>query len=165
MSLLSSPRSLLVLAVVVIAGLAIPAASIASGPVISENNDTTPQFIEQWGDCPGFTIDATYMADRRNEDFYDAQGNLVLERRHVQFSGVLYNESDPSRSLTYTGDFTLTFDDVANTLTVTGLNDHVIVPGQGVVHLTAGLTVMYPDGGVVEHGPNGDVTKLCTALA
>jgi hypothetical protein len=27
------------------------------------------------------------MAQRRNEDFLDAQGNLVLERRHVDFTG------------------------------------------------------------------------------
>jgi len=164
MSLLSSPRSLLALAAVAIAGLALPAASLASGPVISENNDTTPQFIEEWGDCPTYTVDATYMANRRNEDFYDSNGTLVLERRHVQYSGVLYNESDPSRSVAYTGDFTLTFDFVANTLTITGLNDHVTVPGQGVIHLTAGLTVLYPDT-VVEHGPNGDMTTLCGALA
>ena len=164
MCLFSTPRSLLVLAALVVASLVIPAASVAKGPVISENDDTTPQSILEWGDCPTFIVDATYMADRRNEDFSDAQGNLVLERRHVSYTGVLYNDSNPSKSLPYSGDFTLTFDFIAGTVKNSGLVDHVIVPGQGVINVTAGLFLAGPDF-TVEHGPSGDLTKLCAALS
>ena len=164
MSLLSSPRSFLAIATVAIAWLAVPAASLASGPVVWENDDTSPQTIIEWADCPTFTIDATFMAQRRNEDFYDAQGNLALERRHVDFTGTLYNESEPARVVPYEGHFTLTFDFAANSLTLTGLNTHVIVPGSGVINLTAGITEFTPTD-AIEHGPNGDLTELCAALA
>lgn len=164
MSLLGTPRSFVVLAAVALIALIGAAAASASGPVISENNDTTPQSIIEWADCPGFMIDATYMADRRNEDFFDSQGNLLLERRHVSFTGVLYNDSDPSKSLSYSGDFTLTFDNAKGTFSQTGLATHVIVPGQGVINLTAGLFLATPDY-VVERGPSGDLTKLCAALS
>ena len=163
MSLLNSPRSLLAVAAVAIGALLVPAVSVASGPVIWENDDTTPQTIVEWGDCPGFIIDATYMANRRNEDLYDAQGNLVLERRHIQYSGVLYNDSDPSKSVPYEGHFDLIFDFVAGTVKNTGLVGHVTLPGQGVINLTAGLFFAGPDF-VVEHGPSGDMTQLCAAL-
>lgn len=164
MSLLSSTRSLLALAAVAIAALVVPATSLAKGPVIWQNNDTTPQSITEWGDCPSYMIDATYMANRRNEDFYDANGNLVLERRHIDYSGVLYNDSDPSKSLPYEGHFDLILDFVAGTVKNTGLVGHVIVPGQGVINLTAGLFYAGPDF-VIQHGPNGDLTQLCAALA
>ena len=164
MSLLGTPRSLFALAVVGLIALVTAAASTAGGPVITENNDTTPQTIIEWADCPTYVIDATYMANRRNEDFYDSQGNLVLERRHISYTGMLYNESDPSKSLPYEGDFILTFDFVAGTVKNSGLVGHVTVPGQGVINLTAGLFLAGPNY-VVEHGPNGDVTQLCAALA
>lgn len=164
MSLLGTPRSFFAVAAVALGALVAAGAASASGPVISENNDTTPQSIIEWGDCPGFIIDATFMADRRNEDFYDSQGNLVLERRHVSFTGTLYNDSDPSRSLPYSGDFTRTFDFVNGTFTQTGLGTHVIVPGAGVINLSAGLFLATPDS-VVQHGPDGDLTQLCAALS
>lgn len=163
MSLLGSTRSHLAVAVITIASLAVPAAAQASGPVISENNDTTPQSIIEWGDCPTYTIDATYMANRRNEDFYDANGNLVLERRHISYTGTLYNHSDPSRSIPYEGTFTLTIDFAAGTVKNSGLG-HVIVHGEGVIWLNAGYFLATPDS-VVQHGPSGDMTQLCAALA
>lgn len=164
MSLPGSMRSRLAVAAVAIASLAAPAAAHASGPVISENNDTTPQSIIEWADCPAYMIDATYMANRRNEDFYDANGNLVLERRHISFTGVLYNDSDPSKSVPYEGHFDLIFDFAAGTVKNTGLVTHVIVPGQGVINLTAGLFYAGP-GFAIEHGPSGDLTQLCGYLS
>jgi hypothetical protein len=158
-------RTLLaVAATIAVAALTVPAAALSSGPVISYNNDTTPQTIEEWADCPTFTVDATFMAQRRNEDFYDAAGNLTLERRHVDFTGTLYNRSNPAGALPYEGHFTLTFDFTANTLTLTGLVTHVIVPGSGVINLTTGITIYTPTD-VIEHGPSGDLTELCAAPA
>lgn len=155
---------LALVAVAASAALAVPAASRAAGPVISSNDDTTPQTIQEWGDCPTFTIDATYMAQRRNEDFYDAQGNLVFERRHIDFTGTLYNESNPLAAVPYEGHFTLTFDFTTGTVTNKGLVTHVIVPGSGVINLAAGSATFTPTDAIV-HGPDGDLTQLCAALA
>ncbi len=161
-SLLKPPA---VAAIAAAAALAVPAATRAGGPTITYDNDTTPQTIVDWGDCPSFQIDATFMAQRRNEDFYDDQGNLVLERRHVDFSGTLYNAAEPSHALTYEGHFTRTLDVGGQRLTITGLMAHVIVPGSGPVLLAAGeLSIDFADGGVVTHGPDGDLTALCAAL-
>ena len=157
-------RTLLTLAATfAIAALTVPAAALADGPVISHNNDATPQTIQEWGDCPTFTIDATFMAQRRNEDFYDPQGNLVFERRHIDFTGTLYNESSPLRAVPYEGHFTLTFDFTTGTVTNKGLVTHVIVPGSGVINLTAGSATFTPTDAIV-HGPDGDLTQLCAAL-
>ena len=145
------------------AALIVPAASRAAGPVIWTNDDQTPQSIVDWGDCPTFTIDSTFMAQRRNEDFYDDQGNLVFERRHIDFTGSLYNESNPLGALPYEGHFTLTFDFTNGTVTNRGLVTHVIVPGSGVINLTAGSATFTPTDAIV-HGPNGDLTELCAAL-
>jgi hypothetical protein len=152
-------------ALVAAVALATPFAARAGGPVISYDNDPTAQSIDDWGDCAGFQIDATFMADRRNEDFLDTDGNLVLERRHVSFTGTLYNHDRPSNSVTYTGDFTLTLDVGAGTLKFSGLRMRVVVPGSGVIGLDAGLAVIgLGTGEVVKHGPNGDLTRICAVL-
>ena len=156
---------LLLIATAVTLGVA-PALASASGPVITFDNDTAPQTIIDWGDCHGFRIDATFMAQRRNENFLDAQGNLILQRRHVDFSGTLYNAANPSHALPYAGHFTRTLDIAASTLTFNGLLAHVIVPGSGVMLLAAGdLSIDLASGDVVTHGPNGDLTALCAALS
>jgi hypothetical protein len=150
-----------------IATLSATAAS-AGGPVITFANDPSPQTIIDWGDCPTFRIDATFMAERRNETFYDDVGNPVLQRRHVSFTGTLYNATDPSKSVTYSGDFTRTHDYAANTVRITGLNTHVIVPGSGVIYQVSGEFVIDLESGdnLVSHGPDGsDLTQLCKALA
>src|SRR6266404_4028289 len=133
------------------------AAAVAGGPVITFNNDPSPRTITDWGDCPTFQIDALFMAQRRNETFYDADGNPVLQRRHVSFTGTLYNANDPSKSVTYTGDFTRTLDYAANTVRITGLSTHVVVPGSGVIFQVSGTFVIDLETGnnVVSHGPDG----------
>jgi hypothetical protein len=155
-----------VVAVAAAGALAGPAATLASGPVITYDNDTTPLTIEDWGDCPGFQINATFMAQRRNEDFLDAQGNLILERRHVDFTGTLYNAAEPSHALDYEGHFTRTLNLSQGRLTINGLMAHVIVPGSGAILLAAGdLSVDLDSGDVVRHGPDGDLDALCAALS
>jgi hypothetical protein len=146
--------------------LALASSATAAGPVITFNNDPGPRTIVDWGDCPTFQINATFMAQRRNETFYDNAGNPVLQRRHVSYTGTLYNPATPRNSVTYSGDFTRTTDYTTNTLTITGLSAHVVLPHQGVVLLGAGqLTVDLVSGDTVSHGPTGDLTQLCSVLA
>lgn len=156
----------IIITLALFATMLVAATASAGGPVITFANDPSPVPIIDWGDCPTFQIDATFMADRRNETFYDADGNPVLQRRHVSFTGTLYNVGDPSKSVTYSGDFTRTFDYASGIARFTGLKAHVIVPGEGVVMLGAGLSAIDTGSGdtVVSRGPNGDLTKLCTVL-
>jgi hypothetical protein len=154
----------LLIAAAVALGVA-PASASASGPVITFDNDTTPQSITDWADCPSFRIDATFMAQRRNENFMDANGNLILQRRHVDFTGTLYNAANPSRALPYEGHFTRIEDVAASTLTFDGLLSRVTLPGSGVIFLSAGVELNNDaNGDVVTHGPDGDLTALCAAL-
>jgi len=146
--------------------LAMAVVARAGAPVITNDNDTTPQAIDEWGDCSTFQINATFMARRRNEDFFDAAGNLVLERRHVNFSGALYNASDPTHAATYEGHFTRTLNPVSGTLTITGLMGNVILPGGRIIPLGAGsLTIDFATGDVLSHGRSADLTALCSALS
>jgi hypothetical protein len=157
---------LLISLVLGLSALALVASAAAAGPVITFDNDATPQTIIDWGDCPGFQIDATFMAQRRNETFYDAGGDPLLQRRHVQFTGTLYNGDEPSKNVVYSGDFTRTFDFTTSTLTITGLSAHVLMRGAGVILLSAGeVTVDLGSGEVVTRGPSGDLTRLCANLS
>lgn len=157
----------IVIALATLVASAFAATATASGPVITFNNDTSPQTIIEWGDCPTFQIDALFMAQRRNETFYDQAGDPVLQRRHVSFTGTLYNATDPSKSVTYAGDFTRTLDYATGIVRITGLNEHVVLPGQGPVLLGAGeLEIDLTSGDtVVSRGPDGDLAAVCGALA
>lgn len=159
-------RHLCALALVVLAAIAAVGTASASGPVITFADDPAPVPIADWGDCPTFQIDALFMANRRNETFYDSQGNPTLQRRHVSFTGTLYNASNPAHSVTYSGDFTRTLDYTTNILTITGLNSRVVLPGSGVVFLAAGdVQIDRTTGDTVTHGPDGDMAQLCAALS
>ena len=160
---MNSRRSFVVAAIAALACVLVPAAG-AGGPVITFNNDPAPRAVPDWADCSGFQIDATFMAQRRNETFYDSSGQPVLQRRHVQFTGTLYNAGDPSKSVVYTGDFTRTFDYTTGVLRLTGLDSHAVLPGLGVVEVNAGDLVLTATD-VVVHGPDGDTSALCDALS
>lgn len=157
----------IIITLALFATMLVAATASAGGPVITFANDPSPRTITDWGDCPTFQIDASFMANRRNETFYDADGNPVLQRRHVSFTGTLYNAGDPAKSVAYSGDFTRTFDYATGIARFTGLKAHVIVPGQGVVMLGAGLSAIDTGSGdiVLSRGPSGDLTQLCATLS
>ena len=143
------------MAAIALAPRAASAASLSPAPPPDADCNTNPQGtvcrwsapiaadLHNWNSvtCDGFTIDYTFRAQRDYTRFYDAEGNATKEIRHVRFSGTLYNSTDPSKTVPYEGRFTRTFDYGAETITFTGLVDHVIVPGLGAVNLDVGRSV------------------------
>ncbi len=75
------------------------------------------------------------------EQFFTSSGQLTLERRHVQFSGTLTNTTSGA-ALPYEGNFIQTRDVSANTITTDGVFRKTEVPGEGVLAIAAGRTVL-----------------------
>ena len=107
--------------------------------------------VANWGDivCNGFTINFTFRADTHSDQTYDAAGNVVLEMRHVVFTGTLSNSTNPAKVVPYAGNFLRTMDYKANnTLTFSGLLSTVGSPG-ALLAKNVGLIVLndnLPDG-------------------
>lgn len=115
-----------------------PAPVAASGPVIFDVHLTRHGLYEN---CGSFNV--TFVADinAHFEQFFNDSGQLVLERRHVQFTGALTNATTGA-SLPYEGNFIATRDVAANTLTNDGVFRKTEVPGEGVLAIAAGRTVL-----------------------
>ena len=127
------------------APLARSAPAGAGKPVISTVTveSTVPDLNFECG-AYGYDFDvlATFTVTRRSITFLDSAGNLVLERRHVDFSGTLYSSDDLSRTIPYEGKWTRTFDAVANTVTTSGLVRYSHPDGSGMVALAPGHVVV-----------------------
>ena len=88
-----------------------------------------------------FNTLATFTVTRHYIQFYDDNGNLVKEIRHVDFTGTLYRTDDLSKTIPYAGNWTRTLDVAANTAVSTGLFRYSHPDGSGMVSLDAGRTV------------------------
>jgi hypothetical protein len=124
--------------------LALAASASASAPV----NFTTTVTVS----TPGFNFScapygysfntlATFTVTRHFIQFYDDNGNLTKEIRHVDFTGTLYRSDDLSKTIPYAGKWTVTTDVAANTVTSTGLMRYSHPDGSGIVSLNPGRTV------------------------
>jgi hypothetical protein len=91
--------------------------------------------------CGAFNVNFVGEINAHYEQFFDHSGQLILERRHVQFTGTLTN-STTGVSVPYEGNFIRTLDVTANTLTLEGMIDKTEVPGQGVLAIAAGRNVV-----------------------
>ncbi|HZC52581.1 MAG TPA: hypothetical protein VE441_08800 [Mycobacterium sp.] len=147
----------------------------AAAPVITHTTDQISQPIPFGIDCGSFKVLVAFEADGANINFDSDTGQLVKQIRHVQFSGTLSNSSDLAKSVTYEGDFTRTWDVVANTTTFTGVHFKVLVPGQGILALDTAREVYQPAALFVSDqivpifvAGNNDFaafkTELCSAL-
>jgi hypothetical protein len=54
--------------------------------------------------CPGFDVGFTAAYNATSTTFYDGSGAVVRSTEQFRFTGTLFNESHPSRSLPYEGD-------------------------------------------------------------
>jgi len=88
-----------------------------------------------------FNTLATFTVTRHYIQFYDDNGNLVKEIRHIDFTGTLYRSDDLSKTIPYAGNWTRTLDVAANTVTSTGLFRYSHPDGSGMVALDPGRTV------------------------
>ncbi len=165
------PRHRLVgLLAVVLLGLAAAYAPVvgAAGPTIVDETFTVTD-VPFGLRCDAFAIRiVTLTVERRRIDFYDDAGTLIREIRHIQFTGTLANTVNGAR-VPYDGHFTATFDYRAGTLTVTGQNLRVPLPGGGALALTTGRAVVALATGEVPfevgHTEEEFRTRLCALLA
>jgi hypothetical protein len=169
MQALRFPRLLLVglLALLALAPIsARPAA--AAAPVITTDiiSVTTPTPID--ADCGEFQILATFNVERRNITIYDDAGHSLQQIRHASFTGTLFNSASGA-SVPYEGTFTRTQDFVANSVTFTGLHLMVRIPGQGVLALDVGQTIIdfssQPPAMIFEAGQHEFNAQVCQLLS
>lgn len=148
-------------AVVAGAVLLSPAAVSAAGPTI-----TTVPFGGSFDndiDCGDFGVDLAFSGERTTIDFYSGDGTLVKQIRQVEYTGTLTN-SVTGTSIPYEGRFVRTQDFLAGTVSITGLQNRVLLPGQGVVALNVGRVVFGPDGESAS-GQHDFAAQVCAALA
>jgi hypothetical protein len=128
--------------------LALTTSASASAPVISTTTFTVPAPDPNevnFGCAPygyGFDVLSSFTVKRHAILFFDDAGNLTTEIRHVRFKGTLYRSDDLSKTVPYAGNWTLTIDVAAGTLTNTGLARYSHPDGSGMVALDAGTTTI-----------------------
>jgi hypothetical protein len=118
--------------------------------------------------CDSFVVDGASSGMARIKTVYGETGALVLEQRHVSFTGTLTNRSSGAL-MTYTGSFSLTFDFVAQTVTITGSQVRLLSPDDGVDVVQAGRVVVDlsqdPPAEIFLAGPKEADANICAYLA
>lgn len=119
--------------------------------------------------CSGFNVIGDFSVERDDMTFFDASGTPIKMVIHAHFVGTLTN-SVTGASLSDDGSRIITFDLPNNTVTNTGLNLKVVVPGQGILVIDAGRIVIDAAGDITaEAGPhdlwNQMLQPLCSALS
>jgi len=140
---------------------------LAAAPVITSDVISVTNPAPIGVDCGAFQVLATFTVERQNITFYDEVGNKTKQIRHVSFTGSLYN-SVTRASLPYEGTFNRTEDFVAHTVIFTGLRFAVQIPGQGVLALDTGQTVLdvstNPPALIFEAGQHEFNAQICQLL-
>ena len=163
-----------------LAALCLLAAAITAGaanaakPVVVEKHRELTRVFAGIPACQeyGYTFTTTgrFEITRSIKQFYDNEGNLVREVRHIRFLGTETNDVT-GKSLPVNGIRHITLDFVNGTFTETGVLRHVTVPGEGIVlHESGRLVTGLEDEEVIfEAGPHqlfhGDLAAFCAALA
>lgn len=129
---------------VLTAALGLVASASASGPAhvtvtIVQSTPVDNFSCTPYGDA--WDVLSTFTVTRRSTLFYDSDGNLAKEIRHVDFTGTLYRSDDLSATIPYAGTWNRTLDVAANTVTNTGLMRYSHPDGSGMVSMDPGRTV------------------------
>lgn len=117
---------------------AVPAQAADSGPVEFDVHLVRSGVAQS---CGSFVVNFVSNIDAHYEQFFSDSGQLVLERRHVQFTGSLTN-SATGATLPYEGNFIRTFDVATGTVSLIGERRKTEVAGQGVLAIAAGRLVV-----------------------
>ena len=130
---------------VLVAALGLAASASASGPdhVTVSISVTTPDL--NFSCAPygyGWDVLSTFSVTRTSTLYYDDNGNLAKEIRHVDFTGTLYRSDDLSATIPYAGRWNRTLDVAAHTVTNTGLMRYSHPDGTGMVAMDPGRTVL-----------------------
>jgi hypothetical protein len=138
----------------------------ADAPLITTQTIRVTNPVPADFSCASFNMLATFTVERRDITFYE-NSSPVRQIRHIDFEGRLYNATT-GYSVPYDGAWTRTQDFVENTLTFTGRRFRVHIPGQGVLALDVGRTVLdfstNPPQLLFEAGQHEFNTQICQIL-
>ena len=112
----------------------------------------------EWSCTDGSQIGLGFDITRNVHDYYDADGNLTLERRNVNFIGIFENVTT-GEQYTFQGTRIVTFDFVKGTFFASGNYRTVTMPHAGTVLQAAGMSFESLDvEGLIYHnaGPSYD---------
>jgi hypothetical protein len=148
-------------ALLVAAGVAAQV-SLAGPAGAAENSRSSVSFDPAdevgWTCSDGSQVGLGFDIVRNVHDEYDADGNLTLERRTVNYTGIFENLTSGER-YTFQGTRVVTFDFVDGTFTSAGNYRTVTMPHAGIVLHDTGISVESLDvEGLVyaDHGPSLD---------
>ena len=98
-------------------------------------------FIE----CPeqGFNIRIDFFGIEVYKTWRDADGNVTRIKIHSYGTGTLVNQEDPTKTETGSSPRNITVDFLAETFTVSGMDAHNNIPGEGRVAQDTG-TITFP---------------------
>jgi hypothetical protein len=158
----------LLVAIAAFSALAAPVS--AATPLVLEKQMQFDRLFPSEPLCEDFTVTSQFQVTRTTTQYYDQEGTLLREVRHVIFTGSQTNDENGT-SLPVNGTFHVVLDFVALTFTATGSARHVTVPGSGIVLNDSGRTVssLIDDSPLFMAGPHqdllGDYATICEALA
>jgi hypothetical protein len=137
-------KKLALLVGVVGAALVLAVSASAGGPAHVSLTITQATPVDNFSCTPygyGFDVLSTFTVTRDSQLFFDDNGNLTKEIRHVDFAGTLYRSDDLSATIPYAGRWQRTLDVAANTVTNTGAMRYSHPDGSGMVSNDPGRTV------------------------
>ena len=131
-----------------------------------------------WVDCGTFRIDYQADVQLRTTTRFDSNGDPKTITYFYRYDGTAWNSVTGLTVLNDDASYQAIYDVASNTWTIDGRYWHWTIPGQGLVLIEGGHTVLYQssngDWFAMNHGrphdttPGGywfDLTPLCTALA
>jgi len=131
----------------------------AAHPPLHEVFLNDPGFALPDIDCGTFTIRETSFSNRVEViTYFNAAGDPVRARLHVEFHGVLTNLST-GKTLRDHAAFSDAFDFIDGTLTETGVTFHYKVPHQGLVADNGRIVFDLESGEVLFNAGSHDVTE------
>jgi hypothetical protein len=167
-------RLALLLSVLAVVTATLAATATANTRVVVQHNATVLRHFAGLTDCQtygyAFTFTGDYVVRRSDVQYFDDNGNLVKEVIWAHFVGTDTNDAT-GKSLRDTGERHIVFDYVNNTITESGVERHITVPGSGIVLHESGriITSLVDDSVIFMAGPHqlftGDESEFCGALA
>jgi hypothetical protein len=124
-----------------------------------------------FADCGDFEVRSDYTVEGAITTFYDSSGNPDYYKMHLIFHDFFYSTENPDEGFAETNVESLVVDASSDTeVTVSGLQYHVTMPGEGIVLVGAGILRFDTETGevVFEGGPHqlesADTDKVCAAF-
>jgi len=159
----------------IVLAVSVPVVSADSNREVTLKRDVATLFFDDNTFCIDqgydFLVTGEYLRTRTDTLWFDDSGALVKQVRLIHFKGREWNSDEPSRYLDVQGTRRLEIDFVAGTITETGSNFHITLPGQGVILLQSGRMVVDLSFGEIFSlaGPHDAITgnygDYCAALA